>query len=59
MLVCDYTKSSEFFRHLLLVFQVTSYGGKLTYTVLFQLPRGRSEGRVEADVKIEVNVTFR
>ena len=36
--------------------QVTSYGGKLVYTIRFQIPRGRdSEGVVKADVRIEVD----
>jgi len=35
--------------------QVTSYGGQLTYTVLFEVPRRTpSEGLVTADVRLEV-----
>jgi len=37
--------------------QVTSYGGKLTYTVQFEVPRDTpAQGLVTADVRLEVCV---
>lgn len=39
--------------------QITAYGGKLIYTVRFQLPRGgASAGVVHSDVRIEVCIIF-
>jgi len=36
---------------------VTSYGGKLTYTVMFDVPRDTAaEGVVKVDVRLEVGI---
>ena len=38
--------------------QVTSYGGQLTYTVMFEVPsRSPAEGLVTADVRLEVRLS--
>jgi len=44
------------FNYLTYVVQVTSYGGKLIYNVLFDISSSRgSEGLVRPDVRIQVN----